>query len=127
MTAAVEVHGSRELRRSLKAAGDDLGDLKDAHKLTGDYVANAASGRAPRRSGALAGSLRASRIARGVAVKAGSAKVRYAGPIHYGWPAHNIRAQPFVVDAAHATEEHWLGIYADEVERIVGEIKGASS
>lgn len=121
----VEVVGAKELRKSLKAAGDDLGDLKGVHQAVGNLVVSAARGQAPVRSGALAGSLRASRVAGGVTVRAGSGSVPYAGPIHWGWPARNIKANPFILDAAQATETAWVALYEDEVNRILDRVEGA--
>ena len=122
---AIQVDGARELRRTLKRAGDDLGDLKDANQRAGQFVANAASQRAPHLTGALAGALRASRAAASATVKAGGARVPYAGPIHWGWPAHNIQAQPFLSDAATDTEPQWLPMYEADIEKIVDKIEGA--
>ena len=48
--------------------------------------------------------MRASRLAKGVRVSVGRATVPYAGAIHWGWPARNISAQPFLTDAAKQTE-----------------------
>ena len=121
----VQVDGARELRRTLKRADDDLGDLKDANQRAGQLVANAASQRAPRRTGALAGVIRASRAAASATVKAGGARVPYAGVIHWGWPARNIQAQPFLSDAATSTEAQWLPIYESDIDRIVHRIEGA--
>jgi hypothetical protein len=50
----------------------------------------------------------------------------YAGPIHYGWPARDIVGQPFVIDAAQATEPTWLPAYEAEIDVILGKI-GAST
>ena len=48
----------------------------------------------------------------------------YAGPIHWGWPARNIKAQPFVVEAAQATEAEWVAMYEAEVDRILERVEG---
>jgi len=120
----VEVRGARELRKTLKQAGDDLGDLKDAHAAVGNMVAATARGMAPRRSGALAGSIRASRAAGSIAIKAGSAGIPYAGVIHWGWPAHNIAANPFLSDAATSTETAWVAVYEAELDKIIDRVKG---
>jgi hypothetical protein len=120
----VEVRGAKELRKTLKAAGDDLGDLKDVNLAVGNMVAATASGMAPRLSGALAGSIRASRAAGGVTLKSGSARIPYAGVIHWGWPAHNIAAQPFLSDAATSTEPAWTAMYEAELDRIIEKVQG---
>jgi hypothetical protein len=120
----VQVTGAKELRKSLKQAGEDLGDLKALNQAIGNMVVGVARGMAPTRTGALAGSLRAANIVGGVTVRAGSAGVPYAGPIHWGWPAHNIKAQPFVVEAAQTTEAEWVAMYEAEVDRILDKVEG---
>ena len=49
----------------------------------------------------------------------------YAGPIHWGWPARGICAQPFMTDAAADTEPSWTRTYRAEVDRILDRIEGA--
>jgi hypothetical protein len=120
-----QVDGARELRRTLKAAGDNLADLKAVNKRVGDLVVGAARPRVPVRSGRLVGSLRPAAAAAKVTIRAGSAGLRYAGPIHWGWPAHHIAANPFLSDAATTTEDTWVGYYFDELQRLVGDVKGA--
>jgi hypothetical protein len=125
VSAVVEVDGVRELRRSLKRAGDDLGDLKDANAEVAGMVAGRASSLAPRVSGRLAGSVRGNRAAASAVVKVGGASLPYAGPVHWGWPARHIAANPFAVNAAHDTEPAWTATYLDAIERIVGKVRGA--
>jgi hypothetical protein len=88
-------------------------------------VVGVARGLTPVRTGALAGSLRAARVAGGVTVKAGSGSIPYAGPIHWGWPAHNIKANPFILNAALTTESQWVALYEDEVNKILDRVEGA--
>jgi hypothetical protein len=128
MTSApvVEVLGAKELRKTLKQAGEDLGDLKTVHQAVGNIVVSVARGLAPVRSGALAGSLRANRVAGGVSVKAGSGSIPYAGPIHWGWPAHAIKAQPFISEAATTSEATWVALYEEEVAKILDRVEGQS-
>ena len=120
----VEVEGARELRATMRRAGEDLGDLKDAHAQVASYVSAAASGAAPRVSGTLAGTIRGNRAATSAVVKAGGAAVPYAGPILWGWPRRNIRSQPFLTDTAANTEPAWTDIYLQAVRRIVDRIHG---
>lgn len=115
----VRVRGARELRAALKRAGVSLQDLKDANAAVGQLVADAAAAVAPRRTGRLAGSLRPAKAAGRARVMAGGASVPYAGPIHWGWPARGIAAQPFIADTAAATESQWLGTYQDALDDII--------
>lgn len=125
MTGVYQVTGARELRRALKAAGDDLKDLKDVNKRVGDLVAGAARPRTPVRSGRLVGSLRPAAAAAAVRVRAGGASLRYAGPIHWGWPAHHIVGRPFLADAATSTEPEWVDLYFREVQDVVNKVGAA--
>ena len=56
---------------------------------------------------------------------AGGAKVPYAGPIHWGWPDRNIEPHPFIADTAGETEQTWLPIYEQDLQRICDSVKGA--
>jgi hypothetical protein len=119
----VQVVGARQLRATMKRAGDDLGDLVDVHGEISRLVV--ASTRAPRRSGRLAGTVRGSGTKTVATVRAGRSSVPYAGPIHYGWPARHIAPSPFLTDAAHGTEPAWRAMYLDAVEKILARVKGA--
>jgi hypothetical protein len=121
----IEVKGVRELRRSMRKAGEDLSQMNRANQAVSGFVAARAAGSAPRRSGRLAGSLRGSGGRTAAIVRAGGAKVPYASPIHWGWPRRNIRAQPWISEAATSTESTWLGMYADAIEQILNKVKGA--
>lgn len=119
------VEGLDRLVRTMRKCGSDLDDLKDASRRAGDIVVRAAQARAPRRTGRLAGSIRAARQARRVRVSAGRSSVPYAGPIHWGWPARHIRAQPFISEAATETETQWVEAYRRDVAHAVDQVKGA--
>jgi hypothetical protein len=122
MSGAYKVSGADELERTMRQAGDDLGDLSAAAKRAGDTVVGAARGRAPRRSGALAASLFPLVTAAGVTVQAG---VAWAGPVHWGWPARHIAANPFLSEAATRTEDTWVGYFADERDAAIAKVHGA--
>jgi hypothetical protein len=121
---AVEVEGLRELRRTLKAAGVSLQDLKDAHAQVAQLVVRVATPRVPVRTGALAASLRGTGQAGAAVVRAGRASVPYAGPIHWGWPDRHIKAQPFYWSAIADSREMWLGTYLAALEHIIDKIEG---
>jgi hypothetical protein len=121
----LEVQGLGQLVRTLRRAGDDVGDLKDAHARVAAIVAAAGASRAPRRSGALASSVRGSRQVRRARVSAGRASVPYAGVIHWGWPAHNIAPNPFLSEAAQDTESQWTATYQRDVQHVLDKVKGA--
>jgi hypothetical protein len=118
----VKVEGARRFRRTLRKAGSDLSELRGAHAKVAGLVASAA--RPPVRSGALAATVRGSGTKTAAIVRAGFATVPYAGPVHWGWPARGIEAQPFAVDAAQQTEPAWVAVYTAEVQNIVDKVKG---
>lgn len=123
----VKVEGARELRRTLKQAGDDLSDLKSAHMDVASIVVPAAQGRAPHRSGALAGTIRPGATKTAAIVRAGSRRVPYAGVQEWGWGRRNISAQPYLGPAARATEVVWVAVYESRIDRILSKVKGTTT
>lgn len=126
-TAGIQVQGARELRKTMKAAGEDLGDLKDAHARAGAIAGTRARSDAPRVTGTLGASVRWSGAAGSATIRAGSASVPYAGPIHFGWRARGIAPQPFITEAAQATEPEWTAEYQEAVEKILARIRGVGA
>ena len=125
MTApAFTVEGARQLRRTMKAAGISLQDLKDAHREAAELVKREAEPNAPRRNGTLAASMRAAGTQSAAIVRVGGARVPYAGPIHWGWEARHIAAQPWVAEAAEDTQPSWEQTYLDAVQVVIATIEG---
>jgi hypothetical protein len=120
----VRVEGSRQARDSLRRAGAQLDDLKEAHTEIANIIQPVAAGAAPRRTGRLAGSGRASGSKREATVSFGN-RLRYARPIHWGWPARNISPHRFLWDAQQSTEPRWTQVYHQAIQRILDRIKGA--
>jgi phage gpG-like protein len=122
----LRVEGARELRASLRRAGSELGnEITEAHKDVADLVSTESKAAAPRRSGKLAGSGRGSGTKTMAVVRFGGARVRYAGPQHFGWAAHNIPARPWVTDTAQRLEPRWTERYETAVEHVLNTIQGA--
>ena len=121
----VEVTGARELARTLKRAGVNVNDMKDANQRTGEIVVRAAGGVVPRRTGRLASSIRPSRMQAGVTIRAGGASLPYAGVQHYGWPRHHIVGRMFITAPAADTEPVWVENYFRELQKIIDTIEGA--
>lgn len=117
----VKIEGLAAFRRSLAKAGADMADMKRANETAGQTVARAGSSRAPRRTGALAGSLRPARQAARARV---SSTLPYAGVIHWGWPEHNISPNEFLVEAAVETQPEWLRDYETDLQRIANTVHG---
>lgn len=107
MTTGARIVGLRETVRALERYGVSTQDLKRAFGRISSNVTRSASSRVPRKSDRLGNTIRPSRTKNKAVVRAGGlGGVRHAGPIHYGWPAHGIEAQPFLASAANdATDE----------------------
>lgn len=123
-----QVDGGRELRKTLRAAGNDLQDLKSAHGDVADLVTRAATPKAPHGpTGRLAASGRPGATKTAALIRFGNnSTVRYARPIHWGWPARNITAHPFAYDAAVETQPEWVSAYEEAVDRVLATIKGTN-
>jgi hypothetical protein len=124
MADLVRVEGARELEASMHAAADSLAHLDTAGTQAGARLVTVAKTLAPRVSGRLANSIRAERAATSVTVTAGGTTVPYAGPIHWGWAARNIAAQPFLTDALAQASPQITADYARDVAQTVSTIHG---
>jgi hypothetical protein len=106
LSGGVRVEGLNQLVRDLQAMGLEVEDLKEVFGDLSDKGAKTASEYAPKRSGALAGSVRGNKAKNRAVVSAGFGRARrYAAPINYGWPARNIAASGFMQRA----DEYWQG------------------
>lgn len=111
MGEGIEVIGADDVQRALDSLTDAVLDLERAHEEAGELLLERAD--PPSRSGRLGASGR---------VEAGSDETAlvydeiYAGPIHNGWPAHNIEAQPWAAEAAADNSDDVLGVFADYLQ-----------
>lgn len=125
---ALYVDDLGRLQRTMRRAGRDLGEFKRLHGEVGRIVATAGKGRAPVATGRLKATVKAGRASqRQATVRAGTTArgaAPYAGPIHWGWPARSIAAQPFLSEAATGTEPAWLTNYMRHIDRCLAEVKG---
>ncbi|MGP5362152.1 hypothetical protein ACTXLB_02460 [Brachybacterium tyrofermentans] len=120
----VEIDGARELRRTLRAAGDDLEDLKAANQAAANIAAAAARTKAPKLTGRLAGDIRASGTKTAGIIRAGRKKIPYAGPIHWGWPSKGIAGRPYITQGAQQTESIWVPLYQKQLDQALKKVKG---
>lgn len=123
-SAGISVQGAKNLRRTLRQAGDNLEDLKAAHDEAAKIAAEASAALAPRRTGALAATIRGSGTKTAGVMRAGYASVPYAGPIHWGWPSRNISPQPFLSDGATNSQGRWLPVYEKAVNGAIEKVRG---
>ena len=119
---AITVDGVRELRRELRQLQDKSYDeeLKALHREIADEVLDRAEPNVPRHTGALRQSLRGSGTKAAAVGRVGSRRVPYAAAIHWGWKAHNIRARPFLQDAAAEIERDITERYDARISELLG-------
>lgn len=119
--SGIELEGDAQLRATLARADNELETLDQSDNAR--LVEQRARIGAPKLSGTLAGSIRASDTVRGtVAI---SSDLIYAAPIHYGWRAHNISPNPFLTEALANSESLVVANNLREVNRILDRVKGA--
>lgn len=99
ISGGVRVSGLTAVTRALLEIGLEVDDLKEPFADIADRGARLASGFAPKRSGRLAGDVRGNRARSKAVITAGRTSVPYAGPINYGWAAHNITPNGFMQKA----------------------------
>lgn len=80
----VQTTGLRETIRTLEKFGADVADMKAAFKRIGQVVVDAAKTKTNSKSGRLAASIKPSNTKNKSIIRAGSARVPYAGVIEYG-------------------------------------------
>jgi hypothetical protein len=113
----IKLEGEKQLRKALRDFEDGTKDLKVVHAEAAKLVQLAA--RAPVVSGALAASIRSSGTARSGVVRAGKKSVPYAGPIHWGWPKRNIKANPFLSKALETETDEVVDVYEDGISKLL--------
>lgn len=132
----IQVIGAKQLRKSLKAAGEDLTDLKAAHRQAAEIAAKASAALTPvGRTGQLRRSVRASGTTTAGIIRAGKKSVPYANAIHWGrkwWPNKQTSqhlapfwGRPFLSNGAQNSEGQWLPIYERTVEGAIERVEGA--
>lgn len=117
----VRVEGLNRVVRDLQALGLDVDDLKDAFSGIASEGARLAAAFAPRRSGALAASVRGNRAKSKVVVAAGKARVPYAAVINYGWRKRRIAASRFMQKADEAMQPRALAELDRAIEKRIRE------
>lgn len=125
------------MRRALKKAGDDLTDLKEAHRRAAEIVTSATLRAAPRVTGKLARTVRPGASKTAATVRAGGRRAPYASAVHWGrmtWPSKEAQPRPprtqhpafvypryYITKPASDTEETWVKEYLASVDKIVDE------
>lgn len=114
----IEIHGDAAVVAAFRKLGLDSGDLQDVFGRIATDVAGDARSLAPKRSGALAGSVKPGRRKLAATITAGGS-VPYAGPINFGWASRNIRPSLFMQRAADTKADASAEQIAAEMQRLI--------
>lgn len=123
----LKVEGAARLRRTFRKAGGDMRELKEANRRAARIVLTAATATAPvgpDEGGHIKTTGRVGATNATGTVRFGGKAMPYGPPVHYGWRAHGITGNPWVTDAAQATESTWIQIYYRDLERVLSKIEG---
>lgn len=120
MGGQLQIEGLRDVQKAMKNFSEDSrNDMKETHRKAGQLIVDGAARLVPVRSGALLASLRSAPTQRQGKVRVGSAAVPYAGPIHFGWPARNIRPNPFIYDVLDNRRDEVLRLYQERIGELI--------
>lgn len=116
----VKVEGLRQSIRSLERLGVEAQDLKDAFHKAGNIVVTEARALAPKRTGKLAGTIKASKTKNKSIIRTGN--LVYAPIQHYGWPAHGIEPKPYMTDAVAHKQDEVVRLIDVELQQLVNKL-----
>jgi len=123
---AISIDGLAECFRALRAVGTPVEAIKEANRESGEIVAKTARNIVPVQSGALRRTIRVANVSTNVKIRAGSARVPYANPIHWGWFRdrkrgfnRNILPNPFMAKALGYTREEVLRNYVTNIQKLI--------
>lgn len=125
MPVTVKVVGAERFAATLEAAAKSIADMPEGYQRAGEIVSAAGAAGAPRRTGRLAGSVTTLRGEGGRGSATITSPLVYAVPIHWGRPAHDIEANPFLIRAAERTQAQWVGALEDSAQKVCDQVKGA--
>jgi len=121
---AIKIEGLSKLQRDLRKLSTDALDLNkteflETNKQVAEIIISETKKYVPVLSGALAAAVRNASTKKSAKVRAGSAAVLYAGPIHFGWPSRSIRPNPFIYEAIDSRRDEVKDRYENLVEKLI--------
>lgn len=119
----IKVEGLTQVVKALTELGFETEDLRRAFGRISAEALPVYRGFTPRRTGALQADYRASRTRNRAALAVGRARVPYARPIQWGWPARNIAPAHFVQKGDRVMERRAVPILEEEINKII-QLKG---
>jgi hypothetical protein len=122
MAGYVKVTGIERTIRQCATIAGDLNVMKDAMAKIAAMGAEAAIRYVPKRSGALAASIRGNRAMRKAVVTAGRGKTnQYASVINYGSPKRGIAARHFMQQASAELAPKMYPLLEENINRMIRE------
>jgi HK97 gp10 family phage protein len=118
----LEVQGINRLVSTMRKAGIDLADMKEANRKAGEIVATEGKRAAPRQTGRLAASIRPAKQARKAVVRAGGGGIRYARFQEFG--SKKNAAQHYLYGSAARTRPQWEAAFERDLAKIIASIQG---
>jgi hypothetical protein len=122
----VEVEGLNLINRQLTLLAKDEKGINQANYEAATTLLQTARPMVPVRSGKLAASLKAGKAKRYAEVRAGSARVPYAAPIHFGWfydkknnIRKNIKPNPFFYRALGLVYDDIITKYESDMQNLI--------
>lgn len=122
ISARIDVEGLNDMLRQLRKFGekDVPEEIRRANLEAAQLVVPVARAEAPKVTGKLASTVRATATAKAGSLRAGRGRaVPYAGPIHFGWLRRHIRANPFLERAAARMTNQVVSIYVRALDRAI--------
>jgi hypothetical protein len=120
----VQVLGLSALRRDMGRLDKDgmVKAMIEAGQRAAEPVANTVRAVMPSKSGAMRGSVRVAKIRSGAAIRAGSARVPYIGPVDFGgYPGQRsfIRDGRYLYPTARRMAGQVIPLYEAEIQRAI--------
>lgn len=122
----IQIEGLRRTVKDLQTLGADKSAIIDANYGAAETLIKEAKPLVPVRSGLLAATLKPAKTAGYAAARAGTAKVPYANPIHWGWSydakrgtRKNIKPSPFFIRALGYTRAEIIANYDRQMQNLV--------
>jgi HK97 gp10 family phage protein len=114
----IRVEGLKEAVKKLNRLGVEDQDLKAGFKKAGNVVVDESRTLVPVLSGKLLNSIRASNTKNKSIVRAGGARIPYAGVIHWGG-YHDIEATHFLTEALDNKRAQVLTAIEEELDALI--------
>lgn len=120
--AQIKVSGVRDVVKALRQVDKQLPrQLSTIGKAAATIVAAEARTSVPVRSGSLQSTIRPGGTQRKAVVRAGGPKAPYAGAIHFGWAARNIKPNTFLYDALDVRAQQVAAAYIRGVQKLIND------